>query len=35
MILAKYFPEQEKLKLASIMRDSYVKIPGINQDITK
>ncbi|TKH05600.1 LytR family transcriptional regulator [Peribacillus simplex] len=28
IILAKYFPEQEKLKLASIMRDSYVKIPG-------
>ncbi|MFE4144353.1 LCP family protein [Peribacillus sp. YIM B13472] len=28
IILAKYFPEQEKLKLASIMRDSYVEIPG-------
>ncbi|MGE7608344.1 LCP family protein [Peribacillus frigoritolerans] len=28
IILAKYYPEQEKLKLASIMRDSYVKIPG-------
>ncbi|MFE4813829.1 LCP family protein [Peribacillus simplex] len=28
IILAKYFPEQEKLKLASIMRDSYVKMPG-------
>ncbi|MFF2857311.1 LCP family protein, partial [Peribacillus sp. NPDC058002] len=28
LILAKYFPEQEKLKLASIMRDSYVKMPG-------
>ncbi|MEW5595988.1 LCP family protein [Peribacillus frigoritolerans] len=28
IILAKYSPEQEKLKLASIMRDSYVKIPG-------
>ncbi|MEP9409644.1 LCP family protein [Peribacillus frigoritolerans] len=28
IILAKYFPEQEKLKLASIMRDSFVKIPG-------
>ncbi|WP_311609347.1 LCP family protein [Peribacillus simplex] len=27
-MLAKYFPEQEKLKLASIMRDSYVKMPG-------
>ncbi|WP_458355119.1 LCP family protein [Peribacillus frigoritolerans] len=28
IILAKYYPDQEKLKLASIMRDSYVKIPG-------
>ncbi|MFD4818117.1 LCP family protein [Peribacillus butanolivorans] len=28
VILARYFPEQQKLKLASIMRDSYVKIPG-------
>ncbi|MCK1991122.1 LCP family protein [Peribacillus muralis] len=28
IMLARYFPEQGKLKLASIMRDSYVKIPG-------
>ncbi|MFJ7364046.1 LCP family protein [Peribacillus frigoritolerans] len=28
IILAKYYHDQEKLKLASIMRDSYVKIPG-------
>ncbi|WP_063593872.1 LCP family protein [Peribacillus frigoritolerans] len=35
IILAKYFPEQEKLKLASIMRDSYVKIPGIKSGYNK
>ncbi|MDM5212143.1 LCP family protein [Peribacillus sp. NJ4] len=35
IILAKYFPEQEKLKLASIMRDSYVKIPGYKPGYNK
>ncbi|YCI75018.1 LCP family protein [Bacillus sp. R1-10] len=35
IILAKYFPEQEKLKLASIMRDSFVKIPGYKSGYNK
>ncbi|MGE7766126.1 LCP family protein [Peribacillus sp. NPDC096540] len=35
VILARYFPDQQKLKLASIMRDSYVKIPGYKYGYNK
>ncbi|WP_285766034.1 LCP family protein [Peribacillus sp. SI8-4] len=35
IMLARYFPEQGKVKLASIMRDSYVKIPGIHPQYNK
>ncbi|KWW22401.1 MULTISPECIES: LCP family protein [Peribacillus] len=35
IMLARYFPEQGKLKLASIMRDSYVKIPGVHPQYNK
>jgi len=35
IMLAKYYPEQEKLKLVSIMRDSYVKIPGYKSGYNK
>ncbi|MGE6376343.1 LCP family protein [Peribacillus muralis] len=35
IMIARYFPERGKLKLASIMRDSFVKIPGDHPQYNK